>query len=350
MEEKKLYPMKLIPKEISLPWGTYTHLVADLGYEESKIGNGFLAGDTLDDIMETYIERVIGDEIYSFYGRQFPLSISTIDVSSGISPVTVCPGDELAAARYDALGKKKLWYVADAGSGASVLLGPRSATDAALLYDSCAGGTVTDILREIPVRKGDFFVIPPGTMHAARNARIIEVSEASGLDFTIYAEDTESKDNLDALVEALDFIDLNPYEANGIHAHSDGDHVSRQLHRCDEFAVTEIRLTDALHIYTERFSSFITYTCLSGEASFQLPKDGPVGMETFLLAGGQTLLIPAELGDFYIVPIDRNTVLIEATVPPREIQDAYVQGEEHHHHDGCDCDHHDHHDHQHYHN
>ena len=122
-EEKKLYPMKIAPKEVLLPWGTYTHLVADLGYEESKRASGYLAGDTLDDVMETYFERVVGDENYNFYGRQFPLSVACLDVRKGLSPVTVCPADELAAERYDALGKKKLWYIADAYPDAAVYLG-----------------------------------------------------------------------------------------------------------------------------------------------------------------------------------------------------------------------------------
>ena len=103
--------MKIVPKEANLPWGTFTHLVADLGYEESKIGSGYLAGDTLDDVMETYFERVVGDDNYNFYGRQFPLSVACLDVKTGCSPLTVCPDDELAASRYDALGKKKLCSV-----------------------------------------------------------------------------------------------------------------------------------------------------------------------------------------------------------------------------------------------
>ena len=58
-------------------------------------------------------------------------------------------------------------------------------------------------------------------------------------------------------------------------------------------------------------------------------------MDTYLLAAGETLLIPAELPDFFIVPIDRSSVLVEATVPPREMEDSYLP-EEHEH---CDCDH-----------
>lgn len=350
--------MKIVPKESTLPWGTYTHLVADLGYEESKIGTGYLAGDTLDDVMETYFERVVGDENYNFYGRQFPLSIASLDVKTGISPLTVCPDDTLAASRYDALGKKKLWYIADAREGAAVYLGFKENIDAGKLYIACEDGSVLQLLDEKPVHKGDFFVIDPGTVHAAKNVKIIEVSEASGLDFAIYGGADESYSGQDALVEALDFINLSypehEHEHEHHHAHSDQDRVTRTLEKCDEFAVTEIHLSDALHIYTEQFGSFILYSCLSGEVSFQFPKDGPTGMDTYLLAGGETLLIPAELDDFYIVPIDRSSVLIEATVPPREIEDTYIPEEHHHHHhhdddDDCDCDcddcDHDHHEH-----
>ena len=359
MEEKKLYPMKIIPKEASLPWGTFTHLVADLGYEESKIGSGPLAGDTLDDIMETYFERVVGDENYNFYGRQFPISVASLDVRTGMSPLTVCPDDDTASSRFDALGKKKLWYVAGVGADAAVYIGFNKAVDAGVLYNACNDGSVTGLLHRIPVSKGDFFVIAPGTVHCAQNAWIIEVSEASGLDFAVFGGGVEQDLSNDSLVEALDFINLGPWKEDDghdghHHAHSDSDKVTRTLHKCDEFAVTEIHLSDALHIYTEQFGSFILYSCLSGEVSFQFPKDGPAGMDTYLLAAGETLLIPAELPDFYIVPIDRSSLLIESTVPPRQIEDTYLAEEagddEHdgHEDEDCGCGHHHHHHHHHY--
>lgn len=343
MEEKKLYPMKIVPREIELPWGVFTHIVADLGYEESKIGSGYLAGDNLDDVMETYFERVVGDDNYNFYGRQFPLSVASLDVKNGFSPLTVCPADELASERYDALGKKKLWYVAEARPDATVCIGFKQELDAAMLYEACADASVMELLHQEPAHKGDFFVIEPGTVHAAKNVKLIEVSEASGLDFAIFGGGSEDFTSEDSLVEALDFINLKPWKDDHEHhhAHADQDRVTRTLEKCDEFAATEIHLSDALHIYTEQFGSFIVYTCLSGEVSFQFRKDGPTGMDTYLLAAGETLLIPAELPDFFIVPIDRSSVLVEATVPPREMEDSYLpeEHEHHHHHDhDCDCD------------
>ena len=167
MEEKKLYPMKIVPREVELPWGVFTHIVADLGYEESKIGSGYLAGDNLDDVMETYFERVVGDDNYNFYGRQFPLSVASLDVKNGFSPLTVCPADELASERYDALGKKKLWYVAEARPDATVCIGFKQELDAAKLYEACADGSVMELLHQEPAHKGDFFVIEPGTVHGA---------------------------------------------------------------------------------------------------------------------------------------------------------------------------------------
>lgn len=353
MEEKKLYPMKVLPKVNDLPWGTFTHIVADLGYEESKIGSGYLAGDTLEDVMEAYFERIVGDENFNYYGRQFPLSIAKLDIKNGLGPISVCPDDTLAAERYDALGKKKLWYVADVYDDASVYLGFKQETDAAHLFEAVGNRTLPGLLHKEPAHKGDFFVIEPGTVHAGRGVKIIEVSEASGLDFVIYGDDSTVQDSL---VEALDFINFGPCrnDEEHHHAHADQDKVSRTLEKCDEFAVTEIHLTDALHIYTEQFASFIIYTCLKGEVSFQFPKDGPTGMDTYLLAAGETLLIPAELQDFYIVPIDRGSLLLEASVPPRQMEDSYLPEAHHEHHDHCDHDHdhcdcdHDHCGHHHY--
>ena len=47
-------------------------------------------------------------------------------------------------------------------------------------------------------------------------------------------------------------------------------------------------------------------------------------METYEFAKGETILIPAELPDFYLVPRDKNTVLLEAVTRPEEEVDEYI--------------------------
>jgi hypothetical protein len=94
-----------------------------------------------------------------------------------------------------------------------------------------------------------------------------------------------------------------------------------------QFNVTKLNLTDPLHIYTEQFGSFIVYICLDGAASIQVPsvkENGEAYMHNYEFAKGETILVPAEMPDFYLVPRDRSTVLLEAVTRPVEEQDEYI--------------------------
>lgn len=104
----------------------------------------------------------------------------------------------------------------------------------------------------------------------------------------------------------------------------------QNLVECPQFNVSRIALSDPLHIYTEKFGSFIVYICLEGAASVQVPsvkENGAACMENYEFSKGETLLIPAELPDFYLVPRDRDTVLLEAVTRPVDEVDAYIDPE-----------------------
>ena len=96
---------------------------------------------------------------------------------------------------------------------------------------------------------------------------------------------------------------------------------------CPQFSVAKIALTDPLHIYTEQFESFIVYICLEGAASIQVPstkENGEAYMENYEFRKGETILVPADMPDFFLVPRDRETLLLEAVTRPEEMVDAYI--------------------------
>ena len=70
--------------------------LADMGIEDSVVADGWLAGNTISELMETYLERIVGEDVYNFYGRQFPLLIKFLDINDKLS-VQVHPDDEVAA-------------------------------------------------------------------------------------------------------------------------------------------------------------------------------------------------------------------------------------------------------------
>ena len=47
-------------------------------------------------------------------------------------------------------------------------------------------------------------------------------------------------------------------------------------------------------------------------------------MDNYILKAGETILVPAQMQDFYLVPRDRSTVLIEAVTRPVDELDDYI--------------------------
>ena len=318
--------------------------IADMGIEDSVVSEGWLAGNTLSELMETYLEKVVGEEVYNYYGRQFPLLIKFLDIHGKLS-VQVHPDDEIAAERYDSLGKAEIWYVMDAEPGAKVYMGFNREVSAQEFYDRCHNGTVEEVLNVIYPKKGDSIYVAPGTVHAAEGGLLIaEIQESSDLTFRLYdwgREFDPATARQTHLEEAIDLINYGKFDESlykkgplweeecscGHEHHHHHDEVAEKLVETPQFNVTKINLTDPLHIYTEQFASFIIYMCVEGEASVQVPVEneaGQKGMENYVIKAGETILIPAQMQDFYLVPRDRSTVLLEAVTRPEEDLDEYI--------------------------
>lgn len=325
MEEKKLYPFKFCALQDEYIWGTDEFKLADLGYRDSLIREGWLAGNAVSEVMDTYMDRVVGDNVYKFWGRQFPVQVKHIRVK-GKMPLRVHPDAETAGQRYDFLGREKLWYVLRAGKDASLGIGFERDTNASELFAACTDDSVDSLIHHIKPKAGQFFHIRPGTPHfASGDVELLEISESSPLDFCLCLWggelSTEEFDPALDLAGALDFIDYNAWQEPQAPDSHAGDIVGKLID-IPEFTVTRIKLTDPLHIYSEKFDSFILYSCLRGEASVQLEVLGQTAR--FPLEAGQTMLVPAECPDFFLVPTDRDTLILETTVAPREEKDSYT--------------------------
>lgn len=349
--------------------------LADLGFRDSEVAGGWLAGSTVSEVLETYLEDVVGENVYSYFGRQFPLMVKFLDVK-GRMPLMVCPDDETASQRYDTLGKMKLWYVLDAEPGSKMYMGFTRDIAASELYDRCHDGTLEEVLNVAVPHKGDAFLIPSGLVHSASGGVLLaEIAESSDLDFRIYnwgeAEEPASAEftsdpagngraaskkparkNLMtesslsdteelSLEAAFDFLDMKKYDsaltipAGG---HSDrafdvnvkpasapdaaAGKVTDKIVALKEFSVTKISLKDALRIDTGTTDAFLIYVCTDGAASLQVQREG--GVEKYDVAAGEVILVPADVTDFFVVPQARNTVLLEVTIEQYDAPDEYI--------------------------
>lgn len=361
--EKKLYPLKFIPIASRRPWGGNSLVcklgkkfieigengdeteispdeiigesweLADMGVQDSVVANGWLSGNTIGDVMETYLERVVGDRVFEWYGTQFPLLVKFLDIEGKLS-VQVHPDDVVGAERYDSLGKAEVWYILDAKPDAKIYMGFARDVTAQEFYDACKSGTADSLLNVIHPKKGDVIYINPGTVHAAEGGIMVcEIQESSDLTFRLYDwgrelnPATARKMHLD---EAIDIIDFKKYDssaytpASSRKAPAKGTVTVYPVADCPQFTVKRIVLDDAMAVNGENLDGFVVYCCIKGEVSLQMPDDNGV-VRDCRLCSGDTVLVPAECPEFVLSPVAKGSELIESVTNPPQEQDSYIE-------------------------
>ena len=321
-EEKKLYPVRFCTLQDDYFWGSEQFKLADLGYRDSLVRDGWLAGNSISELMDTYLDRVVGENVFDYFGRQFPICVRQLDVK-GKMPLRVSPSDGFAVQRYDFLGKEKLWYVVRAGRDAGIMVGFKRDTDASELYSKCCDNTAGELMNVIAPHPGQTIHIAPGVPHAAfGDIQILEIAESSPLDFCLCSWGQEvSEDEFDPalnIVDALEFISYQAYT---------GDRCADATKLVDlpQFSVSGIRLVSPLQIGKEHFDSIVIYSCVKGAASVQIKVLGRTA--DFNFAAGDTILVPAECPDYSLVPMEKDTLVLETLVPHIEDRDGYINEE-----------------------
>ena len=368
-KDKRLYPVRFLEDGSETPWGSVCYHIADLGFRDSRIADGWFGGNSLSELMGTYMERVTGDDAFEYYGLQFPLMVKVMK-TTGWQPLQVNVGDAEAEERYDAMGKTAMWYVSEAEEDARIYLGLDRDVSAEEFFVRCQDDTLKDILNVVEPIPGDSFMISPGTVYAAGpGLTIIEIGECSEMSFTI-------QDPL-LLEEAFDLIDFGKYtsgsfypsdnvrsadpttgfaggppsyygvptkggdlppsgavalrlggktilgKAEGGHGCRGVDAAGKILAECEMFTVRKMDLRDPLHIFSEQPGSFAIYHCLSGEAAVQ-PYGDAQEFPVKTVKAGKTILIPSEVNDYLILPTKEGTTLLEAVAERRVPRDSYT--------------------------
>lgn len=314
MEEKRLTPMRFQPEQVERKWGLVEYRIADLGYIDSVALDGWLGGNSISDIMQTYLERFTGEVPFENYGTQFPVMVKWLDIK-GRTSLHVNPDDEAAEQRYDAFGKTALWYVDATGPDAKLYLGFKRDVTATEFYEKCLDGTVEELLNVIKPKAGEHYLVTPGMVHAAQDVRLLEVAESSELWFRLHAwGDAESELHLE---EAFDLIDFKAYRMPRP-SKGNPEAVMEKLAVTPQFTVNEIRLRDTVRV-TDQGGSFRLYACVKGAGAVEVE-----GMDRLRFKEGDAVLVPAELKDFILTPADRGTLVLEVLLEPRHEPDAYI--------------------------
>lgn len=121
--------------------------------------------------------------------------------------VQVHPDD--ARAPQGTRGKEECWLVLDAEPGARLAIGFQRAVSEDELRAAAQDGSVEELLAWHPVRRGDFFYLPAGTVHAiGAGVTIAELQQNSDVTYRLYDYGRPRELHLD---EALQVADRDVY-------------------------------------------------------------------------------------------------------------------------------------------
>lgn len=149
----------------------------------SVVENGEYQGQKLDELWQNHKE-LFGNPTEPV----FPLLIKILDAEDELS-VQVHPDDAYGMKHEGELGKTECWYIIDAEPGAEIIYGHHAKTREELA-EMIQGGRWDDLLKKVPVKKGDFFYVPSGTIHAiGKGIMILETQQSSDTTYRVYDYD-----------------------------------------------------------------------------------------------------------------------------------------------------------------
>ncbi len=178
-------------------------------WDTNEIAGGEFAGDTLAAVREKLGRALTGP---ADPAQSFPVLTKIIDAHAALS-VQVHPDDAYAQrVEHQPVGKTECWYVLAAEPGAELILGWTRETDRAEYERRVADGTLAEILRRVPVRAGETYYLPAGTLHAiGAGIQIFETQQASDLTYRIFDWNRTGPDgkprelHVDKAADVLDF-------------------------------------------------------------------------------------------------------------------------------------------------
>jgi len=325
---KTLYPLKFYPLLKSKIWGgKKMKKVANIDFEplpncgeawlisgikgnESVVLEGWLEGNTLNEIIEIYMSDLLGDEAYTKYGEEFPLLIKLIDATEDLS-IQVHPTQELAEKRGLENGKTEMWYIMESDKDSSLISGFKKEISKEEFKDLVLKNELESVLNYEPTKKGDVFYMPGGRVHSiGKGIFLAEIQQSSDTTYRIYdwnRKDDKGNGRKLHLEESLDAIDFKVSD-NYRTEYELKKNETTPIVKSPFFITNTIQLTEAIKKDYSELDSFVVYLAVEGEVEI-IYDEGVVSLKT-----GEAVLIPAIIQHIAINP-KKSAKLLEVYLP-----------------------------------
>ncbi|WP_036158549.1 type I phosphomannose isomerase catalytic subunit [Maribacter forsetii] len=255
----------------------------------SVVANGSLEGKSLQELIDSNAEELLGKSVVERFGKEFPILIKFIDAKQDLS-IQLHPNDALAKERHNSFGKTEMWYIMDADPKAELIVGFNKDVTKEEYAESVANDTLLDLLNYEQVKEGDTFFINTGKIHAiGAGVMLAEIQQTSDVTYRVFDFNRKDKEgNLRELHTelALDAVDYEKKDDFKVAYGHEKNEVNTMVD-CPYFKTNFIELTNNLDIDTANRDSFTIFMCVGGETVINTA-EGEVAIKS-----GETALLPA---------------------------------------------------------
>lgn len=287
--------------------------LADLEADQSVVAVGPAKGKTLRQLVEEWGTDLLGRA--ELIAGRFPLLIKFLDARETLS-VQVHPDAAMAARLGGSVRvKHEAWYVIDAEPGACIYRGLTDGVDRDALAGAIRDGTVERVLRKLPVKSGQCYYLPSGTLHALGAGVVVtEVQTPSDVTYRVFdwnrVDPATGRPRELHVEEALQCVHFDePHEPTQKRAHvvSVWTTVTR-LADCPSFIIEKVRMVEGLDQEIP-YAEPVVWIVLEGSGTITA-KSAPA----VPFAPGDVVLLPASLKEGR-VQTRTDCVWLEVTVP-----------------------------------
>ena len=278
---------------------------------ETRVREGKYKGESLSSLWKNAPE-LFGNSSY----EEFPVMVKIIDAKTDLS-IQIHPDDAYAREHENVpYGKTECWYVLDCEKDSTIVIGHNAKTKEEF-RQMIEEQRWSDLIREEPIKKGDFFQINPGTVHAIKGGTLIlETQQSSDITYRLYDYDRTDKDgnkrelHLNKCMDVVEIPSVIRRKPSTLSAAADicklmgdgrlGESFIVELFCCDYYTVFDIRVGASLRM--KQPFPFLNMSVISGF--------------------GEINEQPIEKGDHFIIPynygninLTGNLEIIASTIP-----------------------------------
>lgn len=229
-------------------------------------------------------------------GDKFPLLIKIIDAKDDLS-IQVHPDDTYAKEHENgSLGKTECWYILDCKENQEIVIGHNAKTKEELV-SLVEQKKWNQLIRTRSIKKGDFFQINPGTIHAIKGGTLIlETQQNSDITYRVYDYDrlTNGQPRELHIDKSIDVIHV-PFTEEKVEKDNDIKSQCKKLIACNYYEVYKYEITKEEEFLQDK--AFLIMSVVEGEGSINGTKIKkgdhfilPYQFGTYKLGGNMTII------------------------------------------------------------